>query len=149
MVGLTGPEVGLEPPGPYEGVSSRVQAVVPLYGVHNLITFDKQDNRSRCRKFLGAGRKENPQLWVFASPVNHISADDPPFLILHGTADKIVHYEQSIELHDKLRESGIDSRLVIIEKAPHSFHLQPRRCDIRPLLVEFFDKHLKGKKGTE
>ena len=42
MVGLVGPQAGLEPPGPYKGVCSRVQAVVALYGVHNLMAFTKQ-----------------------------------------------------------------------------------------------------------
>jgi len=142
MVGLTGPETGLEPPGQYKGVSSRVQAVVPLYGVHNLATFTKTDN---LEKFLGAAKNKNPALWALASPVNHISRDDPPFLIIHGTADSLVPVQQSVELHEKLRENGIDSQLVIVEGAPHSFHLQPEQQDLRPLVLAFFDKNLKAK----
>ena len=142
MVGLTGPESGLEPTGRYKGVSSRVQAVVPLYGVHNLVTFTKTDN---LEKFLGAAKNEDPALWALASPVNHISRDDPPFLIIHGTADTLVPVQQSVELHKKLQENGIDSQLVIVESAPHSFHLQPKQQDLRPLVLAFLDKNLKAK----
>jgi acetyl esterase/lipase len=142
MVGLTGPEAGLEPPGQYKGLSSRVQAAVPLYGVHNLATFTKTDN---LKKFLGAAKNENPALWALASPVNHISGDDPPFLIIHGTADLLVSVQQSIELHEKLQENGVDSQLVIVEDAPHSFHLQPEQLDLRPLVLAFLDKNLKDK----
>ncbi|MHC4737519.1 MAG: alpha/beta hydrolase fold domain-containing protein [Planctomycetota bacterium] len=142
MVGLTGPEAGLEPPRQYKGVSSRVQAVVALYGVHNLATFTKTDN---LEKFLGAAKNENPALWALASPVNHISGDDPPFLIIHGTADPLVPVQQSVELHEKLQENGIDSQLVIVEGAPHSFHLQPKQQDLRPLVLAFLDKNLKAK----
>jgi len=142
MVGLVGPEAGLEPHRKYKGVSSRVQAVVPLYGVHNLVNFTKTDN---LEKFLGASKNENPSLWALASPVNHISRHDPPFLIIHGTADPLVPLQQSVELHEKLRENGIDSRLVIVEGAPHSFHLQPQQQDLRPLVLAFFNKNLKAK----
>lgn len=142
MVGLVGPEAGLEPKGKYKGVSSRVQAAVPLYGVHNLANFTKTDN---LEKFLGASKGENPSLWALASPVNHISCDDPPFLIIHGTADQLVPVQQSVELHEKLRENGIDSKLVIVEDAPHSFHLQPEQQDLRPVVLAFFNKNLKAK----
>jgi hypothetical protein len=30
-------------------------------------------------------------------------------------------------------------------KAPHTFHLQPKQRDLRPLVLGFFDKHLKAK----
>ncbi len=145
MLALTGPEARLEPPGPYKGLSSRVQAAVPLYGIHNLVTFDKEDTPRRCEKLLGVSKEEGLGLWALASPVNHVSADDPPFLIIHGTADKIVHHSQSIELHEMLRQGSVSTRLVLLKDAPHTFHLQPPRCDIRPLVVGFFDKHLKNK----
>lgn len=145
MLALTGHESALEPPGPYKTISSRVQAAVPLYGVHNLLMFNKEDTPGRCEKFLGAGRKENPDLWTFASPVNHVTPDDPPFLIIHGTADRIVHHSQSIELHDQLRQNSVSTQLVLLKDTPHTFHLQPGRCDIRPLVIGFFDKHLKNK----
>ena len=142
MVGLVGPEARLEPKGQYKGTSSRVQAVVPLYGVHNLTNFTKTDI---LEKFLGASKNENPSLWALASPVNHISRDDPPFLIIHGTADPLVPVQQSVELHEKLRENGIDSQLVIVKDAPHSFHLQPEQQDLRPVVLAFFNKNLKDK----
>jgi len=147
MLGLTGPEVGLEPPGPYKGISSRVQAVVPMYGPHDL----NKDFGSYVKKrrfiagFLGAEKEDDPNLWTFASPVSHVSPDDPPFLLLHGTLDDVVFLEQSIELDKKLRENGVESRLISIE-AGHSFGLHPEQRDLRPAVIAFFDKHLKPKK---
>jgi len=32
-----------------------------------------------------------------------------------------------------------------LAKAPYSFHLQPKQLDLRPLVLGFFDKHLKAK----
>jgi len=44
-----------------------------------------------------------------------------------------------------LKQKGIEHHLEIIEGAPHTFHLQPKQRDLRPLVIAFFDKHLKAK----
>lgn len=143
MVALTRPQDNLEPPGPYAGISSAVQAAIPMYGIHNLMTFE--DTKDAVTLHLGATKEQKPELWLLASPVNHIDANDPPFLILHGTADKTVPVSQSVELHNKLKQSGVPSRLVIVEGAPHTFDLQPIQKDLRPIVLDFFNAHLKHK----
>lgn len=150
MVGLTGPEVGLEPNSPYKGISSRAQAVVPMYGAHNLNKdFGNYVKKHRfITSFLGAEKEDDPNLWNLASPVSHVSPDDPPFLFLHGTLDGVVFLEQSIELDEKLRQNGIESRLISIE-AGHGFGLRPEQQDLRPAVIAFFDRHLKAKAKTE
>jgi len=148
MLGVIGPEVGLEPPGPYKGISSRVQAVVPMYGVHDFNKNFSDYVNGLIKDFLGTTRERDPNLWTWASPVSHVSPDDPPFLFLHGTLDELVPLEQSIELDEKLRQNGIESQLISIE-AGHSFGLHPEQRDLRPAVIAFFDKHLKPKKKTE
>ena len=64
-------------------------------------------------------------------------------LILHGTADKTTPLDQSQRFCRAANESGVPCELMIIEGAPHSFHLQPRQQDLRPVVIGFFDKHLK------
>ncbi len=39
--------------------------------------------------------------------------------------------------------NGVPSQLIIIDGAPHSFRLQPKQQDLRPVVIEFFDRHLK------
>jgi dipeptidyl aminopeptidase/acylaminoacyl peptidase len=56
-----------------------------------------------------------------------------------------VPVSQSETLAAALKKQGIEHHLEIIEGAPHTFHLQPKQKDLRPIVVEFFDKHLKGK----
>lgn len=140
MVGLTGSEAGLDPPGPHADVSCRVQAVVPMYGPATL---------RRDTAMLSRTRDEDPKLYELASPVTHITADDPPFLILHGTSDTTVPVEQSETLAAALKQGGVPNKLVIVEGAPHSFHLQPKQRDLRPLVIDFFDKHLKRAGETQ
>jgi acetyl esterase/lipase len=92
-------------------------------------------------------KAEAPALWDSALPIKQLSVDDPPMLILHGTADGTTPLDQSTRLHEAAKKIGVHSELIVIEGAPHSFHLQPRQRDLRPDAVAFFDKHLKGKAG--
>ncbi|MEO1980617.1 MAG: prolyl oligopeptidase family serine peptidase [Fuerstiella sp.] len=137
MLATTNPDDGLDPEGPYAGVSCQIQAVVPMYGVHDVL----QQARSRGTfDLMNAAQRE---LCRVASPVTYVSPDDPPALILHGTKDALVSVEQSQILFDRLRKSGVKAELQIIKDAPHSFHLQPAQQDLRATVIEFFDKHLR------
>jgi acetyl esterase/lipase len=126
---------GLDPEDPYGDYSCRIQAVVPMYGVHDVL--------KQARLKGNDLTADEEKLCVQASPVTYLSADDPPALILHGTKDALVPVEQSQLLQDRLKEAGVSSELLIIEGAPHSFHLQPKQRDLRATVIEFFDRHLK------
>jgi acetyl esterase/lipase len=64
MVGLTGPDAGLDPSGADAELSCRVQAVVAMYGPAVL----RKDTL-----MLPRGREQDPQLYEQASPVHHIT----------------------------------------------------------------------------
>lgn len=133
MVGLTGPE--LDPPG--EG-DCRVSCAVDLYGP--VLWFEQRD-LAMFRKT----RAEAPELYRQGDPRTHVDKADPPLLILHGTADKTVDVADSEALAAALKAAGAPHELVIVPDAPHSFHLQPKQRDLRPLVLGFFDRYLKGK----
>jgi dipeptidyl aminopeptidase/acylaminoacyl peptidase len=65
-------------------------------------------------------------------------------LIVHGTADKTVDISQSEAMAAALEKAGVEHQFVIVPKAPHTFDLQPKQRDLRPLVFEFFAKYLKG-----
>ena len=74
------------------------------------------------------------------SPNNHVSPDDPPTLIIHGDADKLVPIQQSEIIVDKLKAAGVDAKLVVKPGAGHGWG------GIDKDLVAFadwFDAHLK------
>ncbi|MBK8036072.1 MAG: alpha/beta hydrolase [Verrucomicrobiaceae bacterium] len=133
MVGLCGGE--LDPPG--EG-DTRVQCAVDLYGP---VLWFEQRELAMFRKT----RAEAPELYKQADPRSHIDPSDPPLLILHGTADKTVAVADSQALATAMKAAGAAHQLEIIPEAPHTFHLQPKQRELRPLVLGFFDKHLKAK----
>jgi acetyl esterase/lipase len=139
MVGVTQAKDGFDPEGPYGEFSCAVNCVVDLYGPTD-VTNRKQV--TVLRKTLA----EAPELYAQFSVTSYLDKDDPPFLILHGTADKTVPVEQSTLLAEALTRVGVENQIEIIEGAPHTFHLQPKQKDLRPLVIGFFNKHLKPAK---
>lgn len=138
MLALTEPKDGLDPKGPYGEFSCRIQCVVDLYGPINLT---ERNEISMFRKT----RAEAPELYKQASPHIYADKNDPPVLILHGTGDKTVDYRQSEFFAEELKKAGTSHELIIIPDAPHTFHLQPKQRDLRPVVLGFFDRHLKQK----
>jgi acetyl esterase/lipase len=54
-----------------------------------------------------------------ANPVTYVTADAPPFLILHGQRDPYVPYEQGALLFDALAAAGAQATLVTLPHAGH------------------------------
>jgi acetyl esterase/lipase len=54
-------------------------------------------------------------------PVRNVDASWPPTLLLHGTADSDVPYEQSVQMRDAVIGAGAACELITIEDGPHSF----------------------------
>ncbi|MCH7494214.1 alpha/beta hydrolase [bacterium] len=59
-----------------------------------------------------------------ASPISLVSANDPPILLMHGTADLVVPISQSEALRDALEAVGVVVRLSVYAGAGHGFHRQ-------------------------
>jgi acetyl esterase/lipase len=72
-------------------------------------------------QFMGGPYEADPDAWALASPLTHVSPNDRPFLLLHGTADDIVPTDQSRALVRAMHDAGIASRLVELEGEAHSF----------------------------
>jgi dipeptidyl aminopeptidase/acylaminoacyl peptidase len=74
------------------------------------------------------------------SPVTHVTADDPPTILIHGDAGKAVPLQQSRRLIDRLHEVNVPSRLVVREGMGHAW--SGWEADT-VLIAEWFDAHLR------
>ncbi|MCI0492184.1 MAG: exo-alpha-sialidase [Planctomycetes bacterium] len=143
MIGYAPDTAELEGKGGNPDVSSRVQAVVDLYGPTDLTT-DFAKVKGEVIKFLGDKTLDQaPEMYRLASPINHVTKDDPPTLILHGSIDDIVPIEQADFLATKLEETGLAFEYDRVEGWPHTMDLEQgvnRHCLAK--MFEFLDKHL-------
>lgn len=142
MLGLVGPDEKLEGDGPYQDQSSLVQAVVPAATPADFTVWAK-DNLGRKGRLLAGDPKSLDERARRASPVTYAHKNAPPFLIFHGTADRVVPVDQGRRLKDALVKAGApDVTLKIYEGAGHGVFRQHEK-ETLPLVVEFFAKHLK------
>jgi acetyl esterase/lipase len=134
--------------GEYLDQSSRVNVVVDMYGVHDFTTEYVVGNlRGLDRMVFGAQSPTDPKL-AQASPVNYISPDDPPFLLLHGDMDETIPVTQSQIFQDRLVAGGVSSIFIVVHNAGHGFGavggpIDPPYATISKTILGFFDQYLR------
>jgi acetyl esterase/lipase len=114
LLGTSDQTAGLDV-GEYLDQSSRVQAVVALAPVIDLTRSFPNADLELMRQ-VGFGEDNIVQ----ASPITHVTADDPPFLLIHGERDELVPVEQSQLMYERLRQMNVPTQLVIVKNAYHS-----------------------------
>lgn len=131
-------------------VSSRVQAVVDLFGPTDLLQMD--DHRlpngmihnlpsSPESLLIGGNIQENKEKAMKANPITYVTKDDPPFLIIHGDSDPIVPHHQSELLEQALKNAGVS---VIFYTVKNGGHGNFNDINVFILIKDFFAKNLKN-----
>jgi acetyl esterase/lipase len=72
-------------------------------------------------RLVGAPIQTVPDRVQAASPLTYVTADAPPFLIMHGLADSSVPHGQSVLLYEALAAAGNEVTLRLIDGLPHTF----------------------------
>ncbi|EMI15771.1 lipase/esterase [Rhodopirellula maiorica SM1] len=148
MLGTAGDVPELEGKlGDHLSHSSSVSCVVDQYGPSELLTMGgwHDDANSPESKLVGGTLQESKKAARNASPVSYVSENDPPFLIIHGTDDRVVPFNQSERLHEALSKVGVETMLVPVQGGGHGRFDSP---EVAKRLQQFFDKHLLGKEVT-
>jgi acetyl esterase/lipase len=146
LLGTSDESAGLEGNGGYNDRSSRVQAVVDLFGPADMVTMFQNSNASQLQTLFGTSSPYSDVVRK-VSPVTYVSSDDPPFLILHGDKDTVVPLNQSEILYQKLTEAKVPATLVVVKNAGHSFTpaggaISPSQDEINRMIADFFDRYL-------
>ena len=102
---------------------ARVAAVVSMYGIHDFISASiawKPIPVEILQLFgIPAVNAKTAPILIKASPVVYVSKDMPPFLLMHGSNDEDVPYEQSVEMCNAMKNAGAQCDLITIQGAPH------------------------------
>ncbi len=108
----------------FEDADTRVQAAVPFYGIYDFTRLDDSMHPMMPALLVKSIIKQRPsthlQTFAAASPVNHITADAPPFFVLHGTNDSLAYVEQAREFTTKLRQ--VSTQPVAYAELPFTQH---------------------------
>jgi len=170
MQGLAGDTGDPNAKDPVEKESSRVQAVACFFPPTDFLNygqpgevalgrgalaglkaaFEFREFDTKTKTFIPV--KDEAQILKIGrqiSPVYHVSPDDPPVLIFHGEADRLVPIQQSELLGRKLKERGVEAKLVVKPGTGHAYGLVtglgygwPNLPKDLALIADWFDKHL-------
>ncbi len=129
---------------PIDNESSTLQAVVAYYPSTDLLNFG-QDNTTLVEHFRSVGynidaafdfhkwddqvkryeRITNPDsikaYFRKNSAISYVSSNNPPVLIIHGSADKLVPIQQSEILIEKLKKYDVPCELIIMQGQGHGW----------------------------
>ena len=137
----------LEGDGGNAGVSSAIQAAVPMGAQTDLLSARTRDISARedrgkiWRQFLSGTLAERPDTYRLASPLHHLDKHDPPCWFITGeTDDPSTHADG---FRGRQQELGIDSGLTVIKDAPHPFlGRQVWFDEMLNVADAFFERHL-------
>lgn len=149
-VGITGD--GILDNGQYNEESCTVDCVIDWYGPTDISLMNYYPSAldhhglDSPEGYL-IGRKnvlENPELAQKVNPINYISKDKPvpPFLIMHGSNDAVVPFNQSVRLYNKLRECGKDVTFYRLEGGGHGMGGFSSE-EAYSIVFDFVSKYLK------
>jgi acetyl esterase/lipase len=155
MLGTTSDRPEFE--GLYHGnpqFSSKVKIVVDMFGPTDLLKIEEQkldcglplngnDPRLPPSLLMGCPIQECKEKTQTSNPINYITPDDPPFLILHGMLDCLVPWQQSQILHEALERGGVRSTLVLLPNGEHAGSAFDEQ-QIKQTISDFLDANLRG-----
>ncbi len=143
-----------------ERESSRVQAVACFFPPTDFLNYGKSDENAMGRGVLKNFRapfdfhefdktinafvpitdeKRLVDIGRNISPVNHVTSDDPPTLIIHGDADSLVPIQQAEIVIEKLKANKVPCELVVRKGQGHGW---PEIGKDITILANWFDQYL-------
>ena len=87
---------------------------------------------------------EKPDVYMFESALTHVPEATAPFLIMHGTADPTVAFQNGLGLYNAMRYNGKNAVLLAYIGEGHGLRGLGNRRDLTIRYFQFFDHYLKG-----
>lgn len=107
----------------YKYSSPKIQAVVDYFGPTDLVAMYQKPWHPlvplALQMITGTSPERSPDLFRSSSPIEFVTPQAPPTLLLHGGKDQVVDVSQSTALAKKLKEAGVAHELKIYPEERH------------------------------
>ena len=119
-------------------------AGISLFGIGNLYELKQGSHRFEVNYEQGLIGKlpDAGPLWKERSPLTHVRKVRAPVLLFHGTEDKAVPHQQSLEFAEAVRANGEVAELVSYEGEGHGFVKEATRRDVLEKMEKFLEKYV-------
>ncbi len=122
------------------GVSTEVQAVVAMSGLISFRNYRVDDPDHEIARWLGGPIRTNKIIAKACNPAEYIDTQDPPFLLIHGSEDRMTPYGDSKRLEVQLVQGGGQATLLRLGGVGHEL---PSK-EVLPNIAQFLDGTLGG-----
>jgi acetyl esterase/lipase len=120
-----------------------VAAIVNWFGITDVLDMLHGPN-ARGYAIEWVGYQPNAdELARAVSPINMVRKGLPPILTIHGTADKLVPYDQAVRLHKALDQAGVTNQLFTVQGAGHGDFTPQQSIEIWKVVRAFLEKNVK------
>jgi dipeptidyl aminopeptidase/acylaminoacyl peptidase len=83
------------------------------------------------------------------SPVHHIQNMNTPLLMMFGTNDGAVEYNQGVEFYNAARRLGKQMVMLSYDGENHGLAREPNQLDYQNRIMQWFDHYLKGEPAPD
>ena len=98
---------------------------------------------------MGKGMFDDMQNYIDQSPVHNAPGIKTPFMILHGTIDGAVDWNQGLEFYNAARRLGKNVILLSYPDENHHLANKSNQIDFQIRMKQYFDHYLKGTEAPE
>jgi acetyl esterase/lipase len=121
------------------GVDSvRVAAIIDKYGITDVWDWAYgKDITSRSAVNWMGSRSKDEGFARSVSPINYVTKNSAPVFIVHGDADPTVPYQQSVKLHEKLKEAGVKTEFMTVPGGPHGKFTKEQNSEVNKRIIDF------------
>lgn len=116
----------------------KVAAIIDQYGIADVWDwgYGTHITSKSAINWLGTHAKDQ----AFAqsvSPITYVKKTSPPTFIVHGDADPVVPYQQSVDLYKKFQEMGVKSQFVTVPGGKHGKFDPDKKREVSAQIMEF------------
>lgn len=118
----------------------KVAAIISNFAPSDFAALlNKSTLSNSLTKWLGNKYKDEAFV-ASVSPITHIKKSSPPVFILHGNADKIVPYSQSVTLQASFEKAGVYNEFITVDGGGHGDFTKEKKIEIALAIFRFLKK---------
>ncbi len=120
-----------------------IAAIIDQFGISDVWDWAYGPNiRSKsATNWLGINAKDE-KFAAAVSPINYVKKTSPPTFIVHGDADPVVPYQESVALYKKFQDAGVTTQFITVPAGNHGGFEKEKKDEINAAIAVFL-KNLK------
>lgn len=124
----------------------HVAAIIDKYGITDVNDWAYGPHITSKSATAWLGDKAKDEAFMRSvSPINYVDKNNPPVFIVHGDADPVVPYEESVALHKKLEEAGVKTVFMTVPGGKHGQFPADQHSEVNKAIIKFLKELQIGK----